>query len=376
MSETKRILHIVGGMNRGGAETMIMNLYRALDRTKIQFDFVSHRYDSCDYDDEIRHLGGRIFYVPSIGQTSPISFVKKLSETIKRTGPYQAVHAHTDFQTGFSALAAKLAGVPIRICHSHNTAWKKNQNWIDSLMLKGLRQLILSFSTQLCACGEEAGVFLFGKRKMDKGRVEVLPNGIDIDIFNQQSELSKDRVKKQLNLNENRMIIGHIGRFHEQKNHPFLLAIARQLKKQGVSFQLVLVGDGPLRSEMEKVVLREGLQEETIFTGVVEEVPLYMRAFDVFVMPSLFEGLPLVLVEAQASALPCIISDHITEEVDIGCGLVKRISLNASEYLWMKEILEAYHSDPPRRELIMSALADKGFDVKGNVTRVMNLYGM
>ncbi|MBC5975328.1 glycosyltransferase, partial [Bacillus pumilus] len=121
MSEPKRVLHIVGGMNRGGAETMIMNIYRALDRNVLQFDFITHRKDVCDYDEEIQKLGGRIFYVPSIGASSPFAFVRTLTKTIKRTGPYQAVHAHTDFQTGFSALAAKLAGVKVRICHSHNT---------------------------------------------------------------------------------------------------------------------------------------------------------------------------------------------------------------------------------------------------------------
>lgn len=183
MSEPKRVLHIVGGMNRGGAETMIMNIYRALDRNVLQFDFITHRQDVCDYDEEIRRLGGRIFYVPSIGASSPVAFVKTLTKTIRQTGPYQAVHAHTDFQTGFSALAAKLAGVKVRICHSHNTAWKPSPNWLDHMMLKGFRQLIFTFSTQLVACGKDAGVFLFGQKKMQNGQVEVLPNGIDLSLF-------------------------------------------------------------------------------------------------------------------------------------------------------------------------------------------------
>lgn len=183
MSEPKRVLHVVGGMNRGGAETMIMNIYRAIDRNVLQFDFITHREDVCDYDEEIRQLGGRIFYVPSIGASSPWTFVKTLTKTIKQTGPYQAVHAHTDFQTGFSALAAKLAGVKIRICHSHNTAWKQSPSRIDHLMLKGFRQLIFAFSTQLIACGEDAGVFLFGQKRMHDGRVDILPNGIDLDLF-------------------------------------------------------------------------------------------------------------------------------------------------------------------------------------------------
>lgn len=376
MSEPKRVLHIVGGMNRGGAETMIMNIYRALDRKTLQFDFITHREDICDYDEEIRQLGGRIFYVPSIGASSPLTFVKRLTETIKRTGPYQAVHAHTDFQTGFAALAAKLAGVGVRICHSHNTAWKQSPSWFDRLMLKGFRQLIFAFSTQLVACGEDAGAFLFGQKKMKSARVEILPNGIDLDLFFQLEPDAKVEMKKQLNLHDKKIVIGHIGRFHKQKNHAFFIELAQTLKKQGVSFQLVLVGDGPLRHEIEADAEREGLKDDIVFTGVVSEVPQYMKAFDVFVMPSLFEGLPLVLVEAQASGLPCVISDHITEEVDLGCGLIKRKSLQASEHEWMKAVLEAYYAESPAQETITSQLAQRGFDVKQNITRVMNVYGL
>ncbi|EMI12878.1 glycosyltransferase family 1 protein [Bacillus altitudinis] len=376
MSEPKRVLHVVGGMNRGGAETMIMNIYRAIDRNVLQFDFITHREDVCDYDEEIRQLGGRIFYVPSIGASSPWTFVKKLTKTIKQTGPYQAVHAHTDFQTGFSALAAKLAGVKIRICHSHNTAWKQSPSRVDHLMLKGFRQLIFAFSTKLVACGEDAGVFLFGQKRMHDGRVDILPNGIDLDLFFQLEPEAKVKMKKDLHLHERKLIIGHIGRFHEQKNHVFFIELAQTLKKQGVSFQLVLIGDGPLRPVVESYAVKAGLMEDIVFTGVVSEVPKYMKAFDVFVMPSLFEGLPLVLVEAQASGLPCVISDHITKEVDLGCGLVKRKSLQDSAHEWMKAILEAYHADPPLQETIISQLGLRGFDVKQNITRVMNVYGL
>lgn len=132
-SSQKRVLHVLSGMNRGGAETMVMNLYRKMDRSKVQFDFLTYRNDPCAYDEEILSLGGRLFYVPSIGQSNPLTFVRNVRNTIKENGPFSAIHAHTDFQTGFIALAARLAGVPVRVCHSHNTSWKTGFNWKDRL---------------------------------------------------------------------------------------------------------------------------------------------------------------------------------------------------------------------------------------------------
>lgn len=188
----QRVLHVFSGMNRGGAETMVMNLYRKMDRSKVQFDFLTYRNDPCAYDEEILSLGGRLFYVPSIGQSNPLTFVKNVRNTIKENGPFSAVHAHTDFQTGFIALAARLAGVQVRVCHSHNTSWKTGFNWKDRLQLMVFRRLILAYATELCACGEDAGRFLFGRSNMERKRVHLLPNGIDLDLFSPAGQAADD----------------------------------------------------------------------------------------------------------------------------------------------------------------------------------------
>ncbi|UQZ47437.1 glycosyltransferase family 1 protein [Bacillus sp. PK3-037] len=369
----QRVLHVLSGMNRGGAETMVMNLYRKMDRSKVQFDFLTYRNDPCAYDEEILSLGGRLFYVPSIGQSNPLTFVKNVRNTIKENGPFSAVHAHTDFQTGFIALAARLAGVQVRVCHSHNTSWKTGFNWRDRLQLMVFRRLILAYATELCACGEDAGRFLFGRSNMERKRVHLLPNGIDLDLFSPAVQAADDE-KKARGIASDRLIIGHVARFHEVKNHAFLLKLAVHLKKRGVRFQMVLAGDGPLREQMEEEARRLNLLSDVLFLGTEEHIHELMRTFDVFVMPSLYEGLPVVLVEAQASGLPCIISDTITEKVDTGLGLMKRVSLSKPMDIWAETIVRAAAAGRPKRELVKDTLAKLGYDARRNVGALMNLY--
>ncbi|MFN2744361.1 glycosyltransferase family 1 protein [Bacillus sp. z60-18] len=372
----KRVLHIVSGMNRGGAETMIMNMYRHTDRRHVQFDFISHREETCDYDPEIIRRGGRVFYVPSIGQSGLMSYIKNVRDILIEKGPYSAVHAHTDFQTGFAALAAKLAGVPVRICHSHNTAWKPNPRLWDTVQLHIFRRLILSYSTALCACGRDAGRFLFGGKKMRNKAVHLLQNGIDLDRFRETNSLAKAEIKRRFGIRENTMVIGHVGRFFEQKNHAFLLDLTAYLKNSGISFQAVFAGDGPLRPQIEEKAARLGLEGDIHFLGVVEDIPALMQTFDVFVMPSLFEGLPLVLVEAQASGLPCVVSDNITEETDLGLGLLQRVSLETGFERWTEEIVRAVQTEKPRWPDIQHSLTERGYDAKANLMRLMNIYSI
>ncbi|MEG7379290.1 glycosyltransferase family 1 protein [Bacillus subtilis] len=372
-SSQKRVLHVLSGMNRGGAETMVMNLYRKMDRSKVQFDFLTYRNDPCAFDEEILSLGGRLFYVPSIGQSNPLTFVRNVRHTITENGPFSAVHAHTDFQTGFIALAARLAGVPVRVCHSHNTSWKTGFNWKDRLQLMLFRRLILANATALCACGEDAGKFLFGHSNME--RVHLLPNGIDLDLFAPNVQWA-DEEKTARGIAADRLIIGHVARFHEVKNHAFLLKLAAHLKERGVRFQLVLAGDGPLREKMEEEARRQNLLSDVLFLGTEENIHELMRTFDVFVMPSLYEGLPVVLVEAQASGLPCIISDTITEKVDVGLGLVTRLNLSEPIGIWAETIARAAAAGRPKRELIKETLAELGYDAQQNVGALLNVYNI
>ncbi|WP_035423724.1 glycosyltransferase family 1 protein [Bacillus sp. UNC438CL73TsuS30] len=370
-----RVLHVVSEMHRGGAETMLMNIYRNIDRSKVQFDFISHNKEKSAYDDEILSLGGRIFYLPSLGSSGPISYIKNLRKIIKEKGPYVAVHAHTDYQTGFVALASRLAGVKKRICHSHNTAWKANPNLIDKVFLSFYKTLILTNTTDFCACGKEAAKFLFRDWKKDN-HVNIIQNGIDLDVFINQNGAEKDEIYKSLNIDRGTLIIGHIGRFVEQKNHEFIIKIALTLKEKSGNFKFLLIGEGPLLPMIKEKIIELGLSDYVLFLGVRSDIPNLMSIFDVFLMPSHFEGLPVSMIEAQAVGIPCVVSDVITDEVDMGIGLIKKYSLKSSLDEWVSGIQYAALIERPSTELRYNSLTNRGYNVKENINVILSLYGI
>ena len=338
MKECKRILHVVSAMNRGGAETMIMNLYRKIDRKIVQFDFLVHSDDKGHFDDEILSLGGRIIRCNSLGSIGPIKYIKEVSNLIKNNGPFHVVHSHTDFQGGFVAIAAKIAGISKRICHSHNTKWLENPTLIHRLQLIVFRQIINIYATGYCACGADAAQFLFNNKNIDLGKVEYLNNGIDVDKFNINQE--NEYLKLKLDIKKDEIVIGHIGRFYDQKNHEFIIKIAKYMKERDYKFKIFLVGEGPKFKEIFNLVEKNNLSSNVKFLGVREDIPNLMHVFNVFLFPSFFEGLPVVLVEAQASGLPCVISNTITKEVDLGLNLIHYCDLNDDIEIWVDEVIK------------------------------------
>ena len=372
-NDTKRILHVVSAMNRGGAETMIMNLYRKIDRNKLQFDFIVHSNIKGHYDDEIISLGGKIIRCNSLGTIGPIKYVRALSKAISENGPFHAIHAHTDFQSGFVAMAAKKAGINNRICHSHNTQWVANQTIYHKIQLFIFKEIIDKYATGYCSCGIDAAKFLFKKKKINSGEIKYLNNGIDVETFNLDTE-KVSYLKEELKIDDDTLVIGHIGRFYKQKNHTFIIDIANKMKQEGLKFKVVLVGEGPLLSNIMEKVSKFGLTENVIFLGVREDIPQLMKIFDVFLFPSFFEGLPVVLVEAQAAGLKCIISDTITREIDFGLGLIQYCSLDKEVEVWTDKIKKTKSKENISMDIRKEKLRKLGYDAELNVKKIMTLY--
>ncbi|UTR10579.1 glycosyltransferase family 1 protein [Evansella sp. LMS18] len=361
-----KILHITGAMNCGGTETMLMNIFRNVDRKQVQFDFVSFSKEDAYYDKEIRELGGTVI------KLSNNQSVKELVRIMKEYGPYDAVHSHTLFHCGIANSAAMLAGIHKRIAHAHTTL-DDSESISRKLYIRGMRSLTSAVSTHLLACSNEAGRYLFGPRQLKKRRFSYFPNLIDYSSFLEDHQKEVSLLKEELGL-KNVKVIGHIGRFIAPKNHSYLLKIFKEVLKKEDDFKLLLVGDGDLRSITEAEVKKEGLEDKVIFTGIRKDIDILLKCMDIFVFPSVYEGLGLVLLEAQASGLPCVVSEAVQPEADIEVGLVTKLSLEQKPEEWAEEVLSNVCKKETDKKRIIKAFENKGYSMSGGISSIISIY--
>lgn len=354
-----RILQVVTYMGRGGLETMLMNYYRHMDRSLVQFDFLTHRHDKADYDDEIERLGGKIYHLPRLVPWSP-GYRHALNQFFLAHPECRIVHVHQDCLSSVILKAAKKSGVPVRIAHSHSSSQDKDIKYPIKLFYK---RFIPRYATQLFACGEDAGRWMFNGSDF-----KVLKNAIDVSSYKFQAE-RRALIRGSLGIPDNNLVIGHVGRFSYPKNHLYLLDVFASVHVKNPNTSLLLVGDGELRPQIEQKLQELGLKDAVILTGVRSDVPDLLQAMDIFVFPSLYEGLPVTLVEAQASGLPCVISSQIPVDCDL-TTLIQRISLRENAMFWADKILEAEKTRPDTSAEIAAA----GFDIIQNAKWLQNYY--
>lgn len=367
-----KVLQVHGGMQCGGTEAVIMNWYRNIDKDKIQFDFTTMQEHECAYDNEIKSLGGNIIYVSPRSKVGNLNHFKEIYKTIKNNGPYDAVHSHMNFHGGLVALAARLAGVKTIICHAHNTEDVTEQTIKRKLELFILRKLMKFCSTDLLACGKEAGNFVFG----NKTKFDLINNAVDMEKFKPidslRFELIRD-IKDKYNLNDT-LILGHVGRFNDQKNHEFIVDIIEELHKKDAKFKFLFIGEGELKEHIFNKIKSKNLDENVIDLGLQDNVNIWLNVMDILVFPSLYEGLPVVLVEAQSSGLPCIISNTISPDVDLGLGLIKFLNIDNAEKIWADEILNNKISKITNKELIKEKIKIRGYYLEDNIKKISNIY--
>ncbi|MEK3837778.1 glycosyltransferase family 1 protein [Paenibacillus sp. FSL R7-0128] len=355
-----RILHVFGIMNCGGAETFIMNVYRNIDREKIQFDFIVHSEDKGYYDDEIEALGGTIYSIPKFKGKNIREYIKSWNVFFDTYKDYQIIHSHIRSTASVFLSMAKKRGI-ITIIHSHNTSSGKG----IIATIKNLLQLPLrKISHYRFACSIDAGEWLYGKKKF-----EVMNNAIDAKKFT-FDQSTRDRYRKELELVD-KFVVGHIGRFHEQKNHEFLLDMFKSLNTKHPNTVLLLIGDGDLRYTIERKIIKLGLQNSVVLLGVRSDIPQLLQAIDVFAFPSIYEGLGIVVIEAQAAGLPCVISDVVPSEVGI-TDLVKFISLKENPEYWAKEVITSRDSNI--RKSTFEKIKKANYDVKDQVKLLEDFY--
>ena len=359
----QRILHIVGRMDRAGAETMLMNLYREIDRAKYQFDFLYFTDEPCDYDEEIKALGGNIIRINS-RSTAKRFFT--LYKTIKQ-GDWQIIHSHTLFSSGLNLFAGKLANASMLVAHSHNTSDANSSSITGRFYQHAMRWLLSWVPTHYIACGKAAARYLF----LNRNDVRIIPNAINIEQFiNAQGH----KVKTELGIDEKQLIILQVGRLMPVKNHIFSVKIASILKDTRTDFQMLFVGTGAEQQSIESLINQLGLEKHVRLLSLRDDIPELMAAANVMLMPSLHEGFPVVLVESQAAGLPAVIADTISSEVDLNIDLVNFISLNSPLAEWASTIKAIAEKNKIPVETRIKTLEEHGFSARSGAKRLMTIY--
>ncbi len=360
MNQPIRVAQVMGKMERGGVEAVVMNYYRHIDRNAVQFDFFVDNDSSCPQKEEIESLGGKIYMVPPYQQIN--KYLSALTKLFKEN-KYKIVHSHLNTLSVFPLYAARRAGVPVRIAHNHSTAAKGETK--KNIMKYALRPFAKINATHYAACSRYAGEWLFGKKSMERGEVTIFNNAIDLDKFRFDPAV-RDEVRRELSI-ENKFVVGHVGRFCFQKNHEFLIDIFAEVHKQNPNSVLLLVGGGELLDEIKQKINNLSLDQNVIILQNRSDVNRLYQAMDVFVLPSHYEGLPVVGVEAQAAGLPCVLSDAMTKETKMTDNAVM-LNLNDGTEKWAKIILETYKL--PRS----SNISIDDFDIKKQAGRLEKYY--
>lgn len=359
-----RVLVLDTVMDRGGAETMMMNYLRNVNRDKLIFDFLVNRDYKGDYEDEIEELGGRIYRMCPMYPQYFGRYKREIREFLINHPEYKIIHSNLEERSYFPLKEAKNLNIPIRISHSHNAPKGFD---LKSIVRYYFRARLKSQVTHMFTCGVEAGDWLYGKANRDK--VIMQNNAIDAKAYEYNKDLEA-KCRKEFNL-EGKFVIGHVGRFFPQKNHHFLIDIFNEVYKINKNAVLILVGAGELQEDIKRKVNSLGLTEVVKFLGVRSDVNYIMQGFDLFLLPSLFEGLPVTMVEAQAAGLKCIISDSVPPQCKI-TDRVEVISLKETPEEWAKKILSYVNNC--EKESMYKKIVESKFDIKENAAWVENFY--
>ncbi|MDJ8926937.1 glycosyltransferase [Clostridium perfringens] len=363
-----KILQYVGGMNRAGAETLVMNIFRNFKKEKYEFHFIKHTKEKCDYDDEIIKLGGKIIYLerPSINNIKKYKY--DFQKIVDKYGPYDVIHTHLQLMNGLILKTAYECGIKNRVSHAHlNGDYSKN-SLIRKTYVKYSRYLIKKYATKNLACSNDSGKYLYNGRDFI-----LLNNAIDLEKFN-DNKYDKNCLKYTFRLKDNIKVITHIGRFVEAKNHKFIIDVFSKLIKEDNNYRLFLCGDGKLKEEIENKVKKLNLEKYVYFLGVRDDINKILLGSDLYFMPSILEGLPVSLVEAQAAGCECLISNNIPKGGDLGIGIVDFLELNDDLDIWIRMIKKKVDNKRLNFNIRRNKIIESGFDLNKNIEILEEIY--
>lgn len=367
-----RVLHVLGSLAVGGVETWLTQVVTHLDRDRIASDFLLHAEDPGEYAREVTAAGCRIFSGPYT--RSPGRYARVLREVLTSAGRYHVVHSHVHHFSGYVLRGAHAAGVPVRIGHSHSDtlAADATASLPRRAYLRFMRGELLRHMTTGLAASREAARALFGAAWEADPRVRVLHCGVDTDAFRVADPVA---ARARLGIDRHAFVIGHVGRFAEPKNHRFMVEVARAVAGRDVNARFLWVGDGPLRGEIRARVAAVGLERRVVMPGASREVSTLLAAMDAFAFPSLWEGMPLGLVEAQAAGLPCVVSDVVSPEAHVVPELITVLPLRAGPQGWASALLARNRTRVPQSEAL-AAVERSTFSIKASTRALERIYGL
>lgn len=357
-------------MERRGAETVLMNLYRYIDRNRFDFDFLYYTEDKTAYDDEIEALGARILRIAPPGQNG---FVRRVKKVLNKYGPYDVVHSHTLFNSGLILWAAKRAGIGKRIAHSHSAGDEDGPG--RNFYRAAMRASIAKNATEYLACSRAAGAYLFGEKRFEK-KGFILKNALDFSSFLPQNGDAETKARFMKNIGFDSAfttVVTHIGRYYGVKNHRFTLHLAKEMCRNNDRLLFLLAGDGPLFEKIQAEITENGLKGRVLQLGVIQDICSLIKSSDCVILPSLYEGLGLAAVEAQACGVPCVASDALPKEADLKLGLLKKLPLS-DEKAWPDEIYKSAVLRSPPPEEIAAHIQTAGYDIRETAEYLSRLY--
>lgn len=363
-----RVLEVFGRMDRGGAEAMIMNLYRKMDRTKVQLDFMVHTEERCQFDDEIEKLGGHIYHVPRFKVHNYFSYRKAWKKFFKEHPEYRVVHGHMGATAAIYLHEANKAGC-FTIAHSHSAGKVESLKDVLYIILSSPTRMV---SKQFFGCSSEAGEARYGNKVVKGTNYMNFPNAIDLNRFEFHEEM-RAKLRKELQLSPSQPLVIHVGRLTKAKNPEMILKVFREVVKQDTSSVCLWVGTGELEEKYRRQIKSIGLEGRIRMTGVRSDIPELLQAADVFLFPSLWEGLPVSVVEAQATGLPCVIADTISKEVQVS-PLVEFHSLSDTPELWAERCLTLAGEHRSKRKSPIDEIRAAGYDIDESVKWLEDYY--
>jgi glycosyltransferase involved in cell wall biosynthesis len=371
---TVRVLHVVAQMRPGGVETWLMRVLRQIDRSRFQVDFLVHTTEPRPYDEEIRRLGGKI--LPCLDPNRPLRYRRQFLRLLSENGPYDVVHSHIHYYSGFVLRLAHEADVPIRIahCHSDTALLESGSSWLRRTYIRWMQRSLLRYATLGLAASAGSAAALYGEDWVSDPRFRVHHCGVALDSF--REPVDSAAIRRELGIPEGSRVVGHVGRISLPKNHQFWIEIARELAARNPQLHFLLVGDGELRAEVVRWVKEAGLASRFTLPGPRHDVARVLRgAIDVFLFPSTWEGLPVAMVEAQAAGRPCVYSDIVSPEVEVVPDLLTRLSLNLPASAWAERIENLLHQPPGvSQPEALAAVESSSFNIQRDVAELERIY--